>query len=392
MGIDYIAINREAYDKLTDHYRIRRVKKSIYEEPSNVLADFLLDKYPRNLCEATFLEVGPGNGEILSLVEKKVKRSYAVELSESIISLCKEVSKKSTFICGNILDVDLKEKGFDLIFLGAVIHLFPKVDAKRLLSKLKRSLSDHGLIFLNTTISDRSSEGFHRKNDASQEIKRFRKYWTEQEFLGFIEESGLKIVDRKYTYEQDRSKVWIGVVCCKKQGFKFADHFSFVTQEFSIVKRLVNVNEHVIDFEFVQRKNVVLVIPILDKKHTILVKQYRSSVNQFILEFPAGKIEANESVFEAARRELREEAGYDSDNFEMIASFLMAPHFTDEKVMVLVAKKLRKVENSPSPKEYIAVKKMRFLDLVRSEEIIDGKTIIALSHLKKKISHEGFYQ
>jgi ubiquinone/menaquinone biosynthesis C-methylase UbiE len=196
MDSDYIKINRNAYEELIDHYRNRRNFKSKYEETSYNLANFLLRNYPEKLSDARFLEVGPGSGEILSFVEKKVGKSVAVEISQQIISLCKEIVKKTKFIHGNVLDIELPDKGFDLIYLGAIIHLFPKNDAKVLISKLKRSLSDHGLIFINTTISDNSSEGFFKKEDSSKLITRFRKFWTEQELLDFVNDGGFRIIEK----------------------------------------------------------------------------------------------------------------------------------------------------------------------------------------------------
>lgn len=47
----------------------------------------------------------------------------------------------------------------------------------------------------------------------------------------------------------------------------------------------------------------------------ILVEQYRHAVGAATLELPAGTVDAGESVREAARRELREETGFDANEF-----------------------------------------------------------------------------
>jgi ADP-ribose pyrophosphatase len=68
------------------------------------------------------------------------------------------------------------------------------------------------------------------------------------------------------------------------------------------------------------RADAVVIIPLLRDHHadassstppeTLLVRQYRPPVRQYTLEFPAGLIDENETVEQAALRELREETGY----------------------------------------------------------------------------------
>ncbi|MBF0276861.1 MAG: NUDIX hydrolase [SAR324 cluster bacterium] len=67
-------------------------------------------------------------------------------------------------------------------------------------------------------------------------------------------------------------------------------------------------------WECVHRKNrsdAVIIIPYLvPSGKYILIKQFRPPVNAYILEFPAGLIDAGETPEQAAVRELKEETGY----------------------------------------------------------------------------------
>jgi len=62
--------------------------------------------------------------------------------------------------------------------------------------------------------------------------------------------------------------------------------------------------------------DAVVIIPLLKSStkmtplETILVEQYRPPVQQTTMEFPAGLVDANETVEEAALRELHEETGF----------------------------------------------------------------------------------
>lgn len=57
--------------------------------------------------------------------------------------------------------------------------------------------------------------------------------------------------------------------------------------------------------------------------------------NPRVLEIPAGLIEPGESIIDAAKREMLEETGYQSNQFQKIAEFYTSPGGTDEINSVL---------------------------------------------------------
>lgn len=56
---------------------------------------------------------------------------------------------------------------------------------------------------------------------------------------------------------------------------------------------------------------IVVVAPITKGGKFILVRQYKHAAAEVLLEFPAGYMDENEAPIGAARRELREETGFD---------------------------------------------------------------------------------
>lgn len=57
------------------------------------------------------------------------------------------------------------------------------------------------------------------------------------------------------------------------------------------------------------RCDAVMIAPILPGEKTVLVRQFRPAINDYIYEFPAGLVDAGETIAETAERELFEETG-----------------------------------------------------------------------------------
>jgi len=58
-------------------------------------------------------------------------------------------------------------------------------------------------------------------------------------------------------------------------------------------------------------RDSAMVIGMTGKKELIMIKQYRYLVKDEVIEFPSGSLNKNENVRKAAKREFREETGYE---------------------------------------------------------------------------------
>ncbi|MBR6690466.1 MAG: NUDIX hydrolase [Bacilli bacterium] len=81
-------------------------------------------------------------------------------------------------------------------------------------------------------------------------------------------------------------------------------------------------------------KNSVIVIPITQDKEYIITFQNRIK-DKIIAEFPSGYIEDNENIIEAAKRELKEETGYISDDLFIVDEAYTSPG-TDNSITYIV--------------------------------------------------------
>nr|WP_320162473.1 NUDIX hydrolase [uncultured Methanoregula sp.] len=128
----------------------------------------------------------------------------------------------------------------------------------------------------------------------------------------------------------------------------------------------------------VHPSNAVAILPISGERCTLL-RQYRYAIDQYILEAPAGTMEAGEEPLQTAGRELIEETGFAAGTIVPKGFIYTTPGFTDEKIFLFEARDLTpSQEYEKDEDEVIEVIEVPTKDLsamVRDGAIIDGKTI-----------------
>jgi len=139
--------------------------------------------------------------------------------------------------------------------------------------------------------------------------------------------------------------------------------------------------------DVVRYRDVVTVVPLLDDGRVVLLRQYRPIVAAELWELPAGTLEPGESPEAAARRELREEAGYDAARLEPLGQALADPGLTDERIFLFVARDLRPAVRALDADEHIEVVPVAREDAYRmaaTGEILDAGSVIALLRLRAR--------
>jgi ADP-ribose pyrophosphatase len=133
--------------------------------------------------------------------------------------------------------------------------------------------------------------------------------------------------------------------------------------------------------EFVVHPGAVLIVPILADGRLVLERQFRYPVGRVMLEFPAGKIDPQESPLATAQRELREEAGYSAANWQHLGTVHPEIGYSSEVIEMYVATGLSHVGAQLDEGEFLDVVPMtepRLLEAFDRGEVTDGKTVAAL--------------
>jgi len=136
-----------------------------------------------------------------------------------------------------------------------------------------------------------------------------------------------------------------------------------------------------VTMEVVRHGGAAAVVPVRGDGRLVLIRQFRYTVDRYIWEVPAGKLDAGEESDACAARELEEETGYRAGRIEKIGSILTTPGFSDEKINLFIASDLQKTKRNLEPDEFIDVVDVTIdeaLDKIEHGEIEDSKTVIAL--------------
>lgn len=117
--------------------------------------------------------------------------------------------------------------------------------------------------------------------------------------------------------------------------------------------------------------DVVVVVPFLDARRLVMIRQYRYPLDKVLLEFPAGHVEKGESPLDTARRELQEETGYSAKKIEHVYEYHPSVSKSRQTVHVFRATGLSDGKTNHDSTEDINVEIEKVSDLEKM--IVDKK-------------------
>ncbi|HOO32044.1 MAG TPA: NUDIX hydrolase [Thermotogota bacterium] len=174
-----------------------------------------------------------------------------------------------------------------------------------------------------------------------------------------------------------------------------------IKREYKYHGKIINVRIDTVELEngavstreVVEHKGAVAVLPVDRDGNCYLVEQFRKPIEKILLEIPAGKLDAGETPFECAVRELREETGFIAEEIVELGYIYTTAGFSNEKIHLYLATNLTPGRADPDEDEFLNLRQIKWKELREMAEkgkINDSKTnaaiLMALSKVKKYLS------
>lgn len=138
--------------------------------------------------------------------------------------------------------------------------------------------------------------------------------------------------------------------------------------------------------EYIVHPGAVMIVPITDDGQLVVERQHRYPLDRVLIEFPAGKLDPNETTLHCAQRELREETGYRAREWAYAGRLHNAPAYSDEFIEIWLARGLVAGAQELDDGEFVEVHTMSeaaLLAQVASGELTDAKTMVGLLKLQQ---------
>ncbi len=172
----------------------------------------------------------------------------------------------------------------------------------------------------------------------------------------------------------------------RRSGFhKASEEQLLAAKVFRVARaRYVDPDGHPFERFVVRHPGAVAIVAVDGDRRVHLVRQYRGSVEQAVLELPAGTCDVDgEARVDTARRELAEEVGLEARDWQALATVCNSPGYSDQRTTIFLATGL-----SPCPtgrggveEQWMTVETLPLdgaTEAVGAESVVDETTVLGV--------------
>jgi ADP-ribose pyrophosphatase len=141
-------------------------------------------------------------------------------------------------------------------------------------------------------------------------------------------------------------------------------------------------NGHRSRLSWIDHKPCIAVVPVDGDGNFLLIRQYRHATGGYLLEIPAGNIDAGESPEVCVQRELGEETGFQARRITSLFEGYLVPGYCNEYMHFYLAQELYAAPLPPDDDEDIEIVRMspgEAKSKIQRGEIRDVKTAMGIT-------------
>lgn len=125
----------------------------------------------------------------------------------------------------------------------------------------------------------------------------------------------------------------------------------------------------------------VIIAAIPQPDTILLIREYAAGKHRYEIGLPKGRMDAGESILDAANRELKEEVGFGARKLTHLRSITLAPTYMSHEIHLVVAEDLyeeRLPGDEPEPLEVLPWKFADFNELMLRDDCSEGRSLAAM--------------
>lgn len=137
-------------------------------------------------------------------------------------------------------------------------------------------------------------------------------------------------------------------------------------------------------------RGAVMIAAIDEAQNVLLIKEYAVGLEDYLLTLPKGLIDPGEDAFQAANRELKEEAGFGAEHLTFIKQMTSAPNYMGHKITAVLAQGLfpcRLQGDEPEEMEVVRWPISQLDKLFSRDDFSEARAIAALYMVREQLQN-----